>query len=71
MNLTMDKKQLSALFFCNLAPATIGFGIVSLIPVHATRNLGAAPAVTGYLLAFLFFAQALGTITAGILSDKF
>lgn len=71
MNIIMSKKQLSALFFCNLAPAYIGFGVISLIPVHATRNFGAAPAVTGYLLAFLFFAQALGTATAGVLSDKF
>jgi len=71
MNITMSKKQLFALFFCNLAPTTIGFGLAPLIPVHATRNLGVAPAVTGYLLAFIFLAQAIGTTTAGVLSDKF
>jgi MFS family permease len=66
----MNKKQLSALFLCNLVPFTIGFAMIPLLPVYATK-LGAAPAISGYWMAFTYVAMALGSIIAGWLSDRF
>ncbi len=70
MSTIMEKKQLIALFFCSLAPPIIGYGFVPLIPVLLSRNLDASPSITGYLLAFAFFAQTLGFATGGYLSDR-
>jgi MFS family permease len=66
----MGKKQLSALFMCNLIPFTIGFGMIPLLPVYATK-LGATPAISGYWMAITYVAMALGSVIAGLLSDRF
>jgi MFS family permease len=66
----MSKKQLVVLFLCNLAPFTVGSGLVPLLPVYATR-LGADPALAGYYLSFIFLALAVSTGVAGWLSDRF
>ena len=65
----MSKKQLFALFVCNLITFTIGNGLLPLLPVYATQ-LGATPAVAGYYLSFSYLALAAGTVFAGWLSDK-
>ena len=65
----MSKKQLFALFGCNLITFTIGNGLLPLLPVYATQ-LGATPAVAGYYLSFSYLALAAGTVFAGWLSDK-
>ncbi len=66
----MSKKQLSALFICNLIPMVLGNGLLPLLPVYATQ-LGASPALAGYYLAFSYLALALGTLAGGWLSDRF
>ena len=65
----MSKKQLFALFVCNLVIMTVARGMAPLLPVYATR-LGAAPAAAGYLMSFLFAALTAGSIAGGWLSDK-
>ena len=65
----MSKRQILALFVCNLVLWTAGNGLIPLLPVVATR-LGASPAVAGYYLAFSYLALALGAVTAGWLSDR-
>jgi MFS family permease len=64
----MRRKQLSALFLCSLASATVGGGVAPLLPVYADR-LGATADVTGYFMSFSFFAVAAGTVLGGWLSD--
>lgn len=66
---TMTKKQLSLLFLCNLAGYIIGSGLLPLLPVYAVR-LGASRAQTGYFLSFSYLTLALGTLSAGWLSEK-
>ena len=66
----MSKKQLSTLFLCSLIYWTIGNGLLPLLPVYATQ-LGAAPSVIGSYLSIVYIGLAMGTITAGWLSDKF
>lgn len=65
----MAKKQLLALFFCNLIIWTLGNGLLPLLPVYAT-TLGATPAITGYYMAASYLAMAMGTIVAGPLAEK-
>ncbi len=65
----MAKKQLFALFMCNLVVFTVGSGLVPLLPIYATR-LGADSVLTGYYLAFAFLALAASSVFAGWLSDR-
>jgi len=66
----MRKKQLWLLFSCRLVSMIFSSGVMPLLPLYAA-HLGAGPSVTGYYLAFCFFGVALGSLTAGWLSDKF
>jgi MFS family permease len=65
----MSKKQLISLFICSLVPLTVGNGLMPILPLFATE-MGAGPALIGYYLGFAFLFLAVGTITAGWLSDK-
>jgi MFS family permease len=69
-NSKMTRKQLAALFICILVPWTVGNGVLPLLPVYATQ-LGASPAISGYYLSFSYLSLALGTFTAGWISDRF
>ena len=53
MPISMSKKQLSALFLCNLGPPIIGYGLVPLLPIYITRDLAYSSAIAGYLLALI------------------
>ena len=64
----MSKKQFAFLFVYSLIPWTIGAGLLPLLPVYSAR-FGANSAVTGYYLAFVYIALALGAISAGWVSD--
>ena len=64
----MAKKQLLALFFCNLIIWSLGNGLVPLLPVYAA-TLGTTPAVIGYYMAASYLAMALGTIATGRLVE--
>lgn len=65
----MTKRQLLALFSCNLVGWTILLSILNLLPIYAVR-LGADEALAGNLLALAFTALTAGTLLAGWLSDK-
>ena len=65
----MAKKQLIALFICNLAVFSVGGGLVPLLPIYAGR-LGADSILTGYYLAFAFLALAISAVFAGWLSNR-
>ncbi len=66
----MAKKQLAALFLCNLVVLTVGGGMIPLLPVYAGK-LGADSTLTGYYLAFAFLSLAISAIAAGWLSNRF
>lgn len=66
----MSKRQLIALFVCNLVIWTVGNGLIPLLPVYALQ-LGADPATSGYYLAVSYLALTLGAISAGWVSDRF
>jgi len=67
--LTISRKQLFALFICNLVIWTLGNGLLPLLPVYVTQ-IGAAPAVAGYYMSLSRLALVAGTVVAGWLSDK-
>ena len=66
----MNKKLLFSMFLCCLIPWVLGNGMLPLLPVYATQ-LGATPGFAGYYLSISYVALALGTLTAGWLSDRF
>ncbi len=66
----MKKRQLYLLFLCSLIPWTVGNGLLLLLPVYASK-LGAGTETIGYYLSISYIALALGTLSAGWLSDKF
>ena len=63
------KKQISALFLCNLAILFVGFGVFPLLPVYASR-FGATPSMIGVYLALTYIAISLGTMLPGWLSGR-
>lgn len=65
----MNKRHLAVLFMCNYAPFVVGGGALPLLPLYATE-LGAPPIVAGYYLAVAYLALAIGTLTAGWMSDR-
>lgn len=65
----MTHKQLLTLFSLSFITMFVGSGLLPLLPIYAS-DLGAAPAAVGNYLAFVYFALALGTISAGWLSSK-
>ncbi len=65
----MNKKQLYTLFVCGLITWAIGNGLLLLLPVYATQ-LGAGIEAVGYYMAISYLALAIGTLTAGWLSDR-
>ena len=66
----MDRKQLIALFICNLVPFFVGNTLLPLLPVYV-RQLGADPASTGIYLSLAFASLAVGTLFAGWLSSRY
>ena len=65
-----SRKQLASLFICSLITWTVGYGLIPLLPVYA-KQLGASTAISGYYLAFAYFAITLGALSAGWVSDEF
>jgi DHA1 family multidrug resistance protein-like MFS transporter len=70
VSVTISRKQITALFFCSLVTWSVGNGLIPLLPVYA-KQLGANTAVSGYYLAFAYFAVTLGALSAGWVSDGF
>ena len=67
----MTRRQLSALFVCNLIPYVTGNGLLGLLPVYAEAHLGTDPAFMGISMAIGFASLALSTMTSGWLSKRF
>jgi len=65
----MSKRHLVVLFVCNYAPFVVGGGALPLLPLYAVE-MGAPPIVAGYYLASAYLALAIGTLTAGWVSDR-
>jgi MFS family permease len=65
----MSKRQLAVLFSMYALLSILGVGLLPLLPVYATR-LGAAPAVVGYYMAFIFAALAAGAVSAGWIFER-
>ena len=66
----MKRKQLAALFICNLVPYFIGNLLLALLPVYAIQ-LGASQTIAGIYLGLAFATLAIGTLLSGWLSDRF
>ncbi len=60
----MSKRQLALLFLLHLCLFTMGYGLLPLMPVYATR-LGLSPTVVGYYLSLATLATACGSLSAG------
>jgi MFS family permease len=63
------KTHLLILFLCSLVPWTIGNGLTPLLPVYASQ-LEASPILVGCQLSLSNLALAVGTVSAGWLSDR-
>jgi MFS family permease len=66
----MKRKQLAALFICNLAPYFVGNLLLALLPIYAI-DLGASQTIAGIYLGLAFATLAIGTLLSGWLSDRF
>ena len=58
----MTRKQLIALFVCNMIPVLVGSTLLPLLPVYAGK-LGADDATNGIYLAASFASLAFGTFS--------
>ena len=65
----MARKQLLALFICNLTPYLIGNSLLPLLPFYV-RQKGAGAGITGIYLALAFGALTAGTLAGGWLAGK-
>src|SRR5436305_9461316 len=60
-------KRLSALFLCSLVVAGTGNGLLSFLPVYASK-LGATPTLVGAALAGIYLALVAGAVLTGRLA---
>lgn len=67
----MSKKQLVALFVCNLIPYVVGSGLLSLLPIYISNELGAGTAITGFILAIAFVVLVMSTSMSASISRRF
>lgn len=67
----MSKKQLVALFVCNLIPYIVGSGLLSLLPIYISNELGAGTAITGIILALAFVVLVMSTSMSASISRHF
>ncbi len=68
--MSINTKQLAALFICSLVTWSVGNGLIPLLPVYAA-HFGANSAVAGYYLGFAYLALTIGAISAGVVSSRF
>jgi len=55
----MNKQQFAIVFICVLFVWTVGSGLGPLLPVYAVQ-LGATPAMAGYLMSFAMLMVSIG-----------
>ena len=66
----MNRRQLAALFVCNLVPYITGNSLLGLLPIYVAR-LGADEILAGIYLSLSFGALAVGALISGWLSNRF
>ena len=66
----MSRRQLIALFLCNLIPFIVGNSLLGLLPIYAVQ-LGGNEIIAGIYLSLAFGSVAIGTLISGWLSDRF
>ncbi len=66
----MTRRQLAALFLCNLGPYIVGTSLLGLLPIYVTQ-FGANESIAGVYLSLAFAALAVGSLISGWLSDRF
>lgn len=57
----MSKKQLFALFMCNLLPFVVGNSLMALLPIYISKELGAGPVLTGIVISIAFAVLVMST----------
>jgi len=67
----MSKKQLLALFMCNLVPYVVGSGLLSLLPIYISNELGAGTTITGMIIAMAFVVLVMSTSMSTRISRHF
>lgn len=65
----MNKRQIAALLACSLVSWWVGSALMPLLPLYV-QQLGAAPAIVGNYLAFIFLSLVFGTAGAGWLANR-
>jgi MFS family permease len=65
----MKKRQIAALLACSLVSWWVGSALMPLLPLYV-QQLGAAPALVGNYLAFIFLSLVIGTVGAGWLAKR-
>lgn len=66
----MERRQLAALFVCNLGLYLVGYLHVTLLPVYAVQ-LGMSESSVGIYLGVSFASLTSGSLASGWLSDRF
>ncbi len=66
----MSKKQLSALFMCNLIPFVVGNSLMALLPIYISKELGAGTVLTGIVIAIAFAVLVVSTSMSATISRK-
>ncbi len=57
----MSKKQLFAIFMCNLLPFVVGNSLMALLPIYISQELGAGTSITGLVIAVAFAVMVVST----------
>lgn len=65
----MNRRQVAALLGCSLISWWVGSSLMPLLPLYV-QQLGAAPAIVGNYLAFIFLSLVIGTVGAGGLANR-
>ncbi|MCL4863878.1 MAG: MFS transporter [Caldilineaceae bacterium] len=65
----MNRRQVAALLGCSLISWWVGSALMPLLPLYV-QQLGAAPALVGNYLAFVFLSLVIGTVGAGWLANR-
>ena len=67
----MSKKQLSALFMCNLLPFLVGNSLMALLPIYISKDLGAGPVLAGIVISIAFAVLVMSTSLSASIGRRF
>lgn len=66
----MSKKQLFALFMCNLLPFVVGNSLMALLPIYISKELGAGTILTGIVISIAFAVLVASTSLSASISRR-